>query len=176
MFKSRIQLSMKHLSFFLLPALAIFVTAACVKRPDYPIEPVLNFKGMNKQVIAQGSPSAAADTLAITFGFTDGDGDLGYADGTLDIFLTDSRDGFEETLKLPVIPAQGSGNGISGEITVLVFNKPFNICCTYPNGQVPCTPSTVFPIDTFSYAIRIRDRAGHFSNSVQTGVVSILCN
>lgn len=168
---------MKQLTIFLFSAaLVAMILASCVKRPDYPIEPVLNFIGMNKQIIAQGSPSAAADTLAITFGFTDGDGDLGHPDGTLDIFLTDSRDGFEETLKLPVIPEQGSGNGISGEITVLVFNKPFNICCTYPNGQVPCTPSTVFPTDTFSYSIRIRDRAGHFSNSVQSERVTILCN
>ena len=176
MFKCRIQLSMKQLTIFLFSALAAMILASCVKRPDYPIEPVLNFIGMNKQIIAQGSPSSAADTLAITFGFTDGDGDLGHPDGTLDIFLTDSRDGFEETLKLPVIPEQGSGNGISGEITVLVFNKPFNICCTYPNGQVPCTPSTVFPTDTFSYSIRIRDRAGHFSNSVQSERITILCN
>ncbi len=160
----------------LLSALLLILAASCVKRPDYPIEPVIEFVGINKQAIAQGSPSAALDTLAITFGFTDGDGDLGYSDGTLDIFLTDSRDGFEETLKLPVIPSQGTGNGVSGEITIRIFNKPFNICCTYPTGQVPCTPSTVFPIDTFSYAIRIRDRAGHFSNSVQTDRITILCN
>lgn len=167
---------MKLLSVVSFTASAMLLLFSCVKRPEYPIEPVLDFIGMNKQIIAQGSPNAVFDTLAITFGFTDGDGDLGYADGTLDIFLTDSRDGFEETLKLPVIPEQGSGNGISGEITVLVFNKPFNICCTYPTGQVPCTPSTVFPIDTFSYSIRIRDRAGHFSNSVQTDRITILCN
>lgn len=156
----------------LLPVLS----ASCIKRPDYPVQPVISYIGMNKQTIVQGSAQAAPDTLAITFGFTDGDGDLGHADGTLDIFLTDSRDGFEETLKLPVIPSQGTGNGVTGEITVRMFNKPFRICCTYPNGQVPCTPSTVFPRDTFSFAIRIRDRAGHVSNSVQTGVITILCN
>ncbi len=156
--------------------LVLLIAGACVKRPDYPIEPEIFFIGLNKQTITQGSPSAIADTLAITFGFTDGDGDLGYPSDSLDIFLTDSRDGFEETLKLPVIPIQGTGNGISGEITVRIFNKPFNICCTYPTGQVPCTPSTEFPVDTFSYSIRIRDRAGHFSNSVQTERVTILCN
>lgn len=149
---------------------------SCVKRPDYPFVPNLEFVGLNKTVIAQGSPSANPDTLAIRFRFTDGDGDLGHEDGTLDIFMTDSRDGFEEALKLPVFGDQGVGNGVSGEITIRTFNKPFNICCTYPTGQVPCTPSTVFPTDTFSYAIRIKDRAGNFSNTVQTSTITILCN
>lgn len=158
------------------PFLLALAVTACVKRPDYPIEPVIEFMSMNKQTIAQGSPSAQSDTLAITVSFTDGDGDLGNGEGVVDIFLTDSRDGFEETLQLPDIPTQGTGNGISGEITVRIFNKPFNICCTFPTGQEPCTASTVFPIDTFSYAIRIKDRAGNFSNSVQTSVITVLCN
>jgi hypothetical protein len=156
--------------------MVIFLVSSCVKRPDYPDVPQISFLGVNQTVIAQGSPAAALDTLAIRFRFTDGDGDLGHEDGTLDIFMTDSRDGFEETLKLPVIGDQGVGNGVSGEVTIRTFNKPFNICCTYPTGQVPCTPSTVFPTDTFSYSIRIRDRAGNFSNSVQTSTITILCN
>lgn len=151
-------------------------TSACIKRPEYPFEPVIQYEGLNKRMIAQGSSSALPDTLNLKFSFTDGDGDLGYENDSLDIYLTDSRDGFVETLKLPVFPSQGTGNGISGEITVRIFNKPFNICCTYPNGQVPCTPSTVFPTDTFSYGIQIRDRAGNFSNKVQSEVITILCN
>jgi hypothetical protein len=153
-----------------------FVAIACIKRPEYPIEPVIQYEGLNKRTIAQGSSSALPDTLNLRFSFTDGDGDLGYENDSLDIFLTDSRDGFIENLKLPVFPSQGTGIGISGEITVRIFNKPFNICCTFPNGQVPCTPSTVFPIDTFSYGIQIRDRAGHFSNKVQSEVITVLCN
>ncbi len=154
----------------------VFIAVACIQRPEYPEQPVISYEGLSKRVIAQGSSSALPDTLALLFSFTDGDGNLGYENDSLDIFLTDSRDGFVENLKLPVFPSQGTGNGISGEITVRVFNKPFNICCTYPNGQVPCTPSTIYPTDTFSYGIQIRDRAGNFSNKVQSEVITILCN
>lgn len=154
----------------------VFSAVACIQRPEYPVQPVITYEGLSKRVIAQGSSSALPDTLDLLFSFTDGDGDLGYENDSLDIFLTDSRDGFVENLKLPVFPSQGTGNGISGEITVRVFNKPFNICCTYPNGQVPCTPSTIYPVDTFSYGIQIRDRAGNFSNKVQSEVITILCN
>lgn len=157
-------------------ALTLTLAIACIKPPDYPDEPKIDYIGLSKNVIAQGNGNSPADTLAVVFGFTDGDGDLGSATDSVDIFLTDSRDGFTNSFKLPVIPEQGIGNGISGEITIRIPNKPFNICCTYPDGFDACLPNPNFPVDTFSYGIRIRDRAGRFSNSIQTGTITILCN
>lgn len=157
-------------------ALVFVLVMGCIKPPDYPDEPRIGYIGVNQNTIAQGNGNSPADTLAVLFSFTDGDGDLGTTTDSIDVFLTDSRDGFTNNFKLPVIPEQGLGNGISGEITIRIPNKPFNICCTYPDGADACLPNPSYPIDTFSYGIRIRDRAGRMSNLVQTEKITILCN
>ena len=149
---------------------------ACVQPPDYPNEPVIEFGRLNKNTIAQGNSGAFSDTLAVIFNFTDGDGNIGYEGDSIDVFLMDSRDDFINRFKLPVIPEEGSGNGISGEVTLKIPNKPFNICCTFPDGSSACQPNTTFPTDTFSYTIQIRDRSGTLSNKVQTDLITILCN
>lgn len=157
-------------------ALTVVLVIGCIKPPDYPDEPQIEYVGLSKNTIAQGNGNSPADTLAVVFSFTDGDGDLGSDTDSVDVFLTDSRDGFVNNYKLPLIPEQGLGNGISGEITIRISNKPFNICCTYPDGADACLPNPNYPVDTFSYGIRIRDRAGRMSNLIQTSQITILCN
>ncbi len=166
---------MKTKNYLLLSALA-FGLFNCVQPPDYPNEPEISYIGFNKLSIAQGNQDAPPDTLILMFSFTDGDGDLGNDTDSIDIFYTDSRDGFRGLRRLPVIPDQGTGNGISGEVTLKFPNKPFNICCTYPDGATACQPNPNFATDTFSYTLQIRDRAGNFSNEIQTETVTILCN
>lgn len=145
---------------------------ACVNPPDYPDAPVIEYLGVNKTTVFQGIPSLPADTLAIFFSFTDGDGDLSSQD-TTDVFLYDSR--FPEIpnpYKIPLIPEDGTGNGIRGEITVRIQNA-FNICCI-ENGFA-CPQAATIDLDTFSYEIRIRDRAGNFSNRIRTESIGIRC-
>ncbi len=167
---------MKALKYVFCTTLLALSIGACIQPPDYADEPVLNFISVNKTEIAQGNGNSPADTLAVVFGFTDGDGDLGSPGDSVDVYLKDSRDGFVNTYKLPVIPEEGVGNGISGEITIKIPNVPFNICCTYPDNSDACLPNPNFPTDTFSYSINIRDRAGRLSNTIQTSTVTILCN
>ncbi len=165
-----------RIAFFL--GLPLFVVLSCANAPDYPIEPIIEIMDLNKTSIAQGNGNAAADTLAIRFSFTDGDGDIGFPDDvdSIDTYLTDSRDGFINRFRLPAISTQGVGKGISGEVTLKIPNRPFRICCTFPNGATACEPNTQFPTDTFSYTIQIRDRAGHLSNTIQTQTITILCD
>ena len=163
-------------TYYLLALGLAFLVYNCVQPPNYPNTPQINYVGINQQAISQGNANNPADTLEITLSFTDGDGDLGIDDSTVDFFLTDSREGFVDIKKLPVIPDQGIGNGISGEITVRLLNKPFGICCTYPDGSTPCVPNANFPTDTMSYTIQIKDRAGNMSNKIQTETITILCN
>lgn len=143
---------------------------SCISPPDYPIEPVITFKGMTKNKMAQSQ--FGKDSLSITFSFTDGDGDIGSNDTTLNISLIDTRDGFNASnYKIPYIPEQGSGNGISGEIQIVVFTT----CCYYPDGSNPCAPSTTYPTDTLQYDIYITDRAGHKSNIIRTDPIILDC-
>lgn len=161
-------------------ALSLFVVltllSSCTQPPNYPDVPEIMNVQLNKLAIRQGNQFNPTDTLSVSFDFTDGDGDLGFEQDTIDIFLQDSRDDFETTFRIPFIPNQGTNNGISGTLTVKIVNTPFNICCTFPDGSTACQPNTTFPIDTFSYGIRIRDRAGNFSNKLQTDQITILCD
>lgn len=165
---------MKRIYFYLI-FLAIAGITACTKTPDYPKEPRLTYKGVNKTVITQGSTTAPNDTLVVSFTFTDGDGDLGDGD-SLNIFLFDSRDSSLTPGNIKPIPEQGSGNGISGEILVTLATKApaSKLCCIFPDRRT-CFTDPRYAQDTFSYSIQMRDRAGNWSNSIRTDVITILC-
>lgn len=148
--------------------------SSCVKGPSYPIVPAITFKSVSSELIKSGY----ADT--ITFSFTDGDGDIAITPSTADtcdqcglkhgdstclrlggfnVFLIDSRDTCVGTFASPYIIPDGPNKAIAGEISVIraIDSKK---CFVAP------TPGC--PKDTFTYSIILRDRAGHFSNTVKT--------
>ncbi len=144
----------------------------CTDPPDYPIEPVIEFKTMTKNIMDQSEFND--DSLTVIFTFTDGDGDLGSnpEDNQLDVFLTDTRDGFlANQYRIPFIPQQGVGNGISGEVAIKVFST----CCiteVFP----PCfTTAPDIPTDTVVYQIQIMDRDSNFSNTILTDPITLNC-
>lgn len=147
---------------------------SCIKPPQFPIEPVITYIGVDNPQIFQGSATAPNDTLTIHFSFTDGDGDLSFADDSVDVFLIDSRvPQFPITYRIPSINPEGASNGIQGDIWVNIPNKPLNICC-YINGQA-CAVGTTQAVDTFTYSIQIRDRAGNYSNTIKTERLTVIC-
>lgn len=161
----------------LLLLLCILLAAQfCVKPPDYPKEPVIEFMGLSKTVLKQGK--SKGDSLSISFSYTDGDGDLGFpkTDPTTSVFVRDDRDSFSKfQYQLPYVEPQGAGNGISGEISIVVPTS----CCIFvtPDGTpLACdlVPST-FLYDTLYYFIKIRDRAGHMSNEIKAGPIILSC-
>lgn len=155
-------------------SISFFVLIGCTEPPDYPDEPRIEYIGVNKNSIVQGSATGISDTLIIRFSFTDGDGDLG--SDTTNFFIRDSRDNTLIPNRIFPIPEQGSGNGVSGEITVRIPNKVAgpNICCIFPDRRV-CQTDPRFAQDTFSYLIQIADRAGNLSNQIRTQTLTILC-
>jgi hypothetical protein len=147
----------------------LFTFNSCIKAPDFPIEPVIEFQSISKDVIIQNS--IEEDSLIIVFSFTDGDGDLGDND-SLNVFLTDSRDNFvAERFRIPFVPREGAANGISGDITIRVLST----CCIYPDLTPPCTPSQTNPLDSLFYKIQIKDRAGNESNIIETPRILVRC-
>ncbi|HHB79339.1 MAG TPA: hypothetical protein ENK85_08915 [Saprospiraceae bacterium] len=147
----------------------------CVEPPNYPNEPVIEFLGLSKQVMRQGSQNE--DTMVVRFSFTDGDGDLGAKPSSTDpvgpnVFLIDSRDGYEgNTFQIPFIPEEGAGNGISGTVDLKIFTA----CCIFDDGTAPCGISPTKSRDTLYYSLYIQDRAGHRSNEIQVGPIYLLC-
>lgn len=146
----------------------------CVQPPDYPDEPVIEFQSLSKTTLIQSS--LGVDSVVVTFSYTDGDGDLGFTDTSASIFIVDGRDTFQKpSYRIPSVGTQGAGNGISGEISIVVPNT----CCIYPrsSGIPPCDTSSFAPqkFDTVFYILNIRDRSGHLSNTIQTAPIRLVC-
>lgn len=155
----------------------VVLLSSCIKPPDYPDEPVIEYIGINKKVVTQGN--TIPDTLVMRISFTDGDGDLTFPEDSIDFFAEDSRTGLVSTARMPFIGEENTANGVSGEITIIWSNNALTgggICCLPPNVDLPCEPSQLLPTDTFFYLLQIRDRAGNLSNKVQTDSIVILCN
>jgi len=149
----------------LLSTLIMFGIAACVQPPNYSVEPEIEFVSVSKSEVLQ-----AIDTFRINFSYTDGDGDIGGTSGNNNVIITDSRTGFEETFNVPDIPQQGVSNGISGEISLLVFAS----CCL--NSNPICLPTPNANPEEITYTIRMFDKAGNISNTIQTSPISLICD
>ena len=156
-------------SIFSLFVVLLITFAACVRPPDYPIEPRLEFLGLSKNTVLQG---LTKDTLYLSVSFTDGDGDIGFQNNDSTLFVVDTRRNgarINDVQGLPSVPEQGAGNGITGEIRMRINGG----CCT--NTLVPCSAPFKYSRDTVVYEIYIKDRAGHESNRVKTPPIYILC-
>jgi hypothetical protein len=161
-----------RVNFLLLAAAVVLMYAACVKPPNYPNEPVIEFKSLSKNTLLQSS--LGEDSVVIAFTFTDGDGDLGFTDDSESIFIVDGRDSFmKPSYRIPYIEQQGAGNGISGEIFIVLPTT----CCIYQNGIPPCESGAIAPqpFDTVFYRISIQDRAKNRSNEIQTAPITLRC-
>lgn len=159
-------------SFRILLYLLVFslIGFSCVQESNFSEIPTIEFLGQSKTILNQGA--FMEDSLFIQFSFTDGDGDIGDQD-SINIFLTDTRQNFTTTYRIPEIPNASSSPAIEGTVTLLLFTT----CCIYPdNTQAPCTPSTSMPMDEVTYTLEIRDRAGNVSNSISLQPITLMCN
>jgi len=159
----------------------LIILFGCNTPPDYPDEPVIEFLSMSPDTVSQ------FETFRIEFTFTDGNGDIGFIETDtfscnpctdscllnpdLTVVLMDNRTNcMVIEYHLPFIPPKGSSDAISGIIEILV-----STCCIPPSG-FPCTSDPSYPLDTVSYSITIRDRAGNFSNTIVTPQLFLVCN
>ena len=170
-------------------ALVVYVILACtlfscIKPPSYSVIPNITFQSVS----SSNTISGFSDT--ITFTFTDGDGDIGInPSSTVDtgtvcdncgmqhgdsscmklnafnIFLIDNRDNCVSTFASANVQPTGKYKALSGNIQVITDITQLK-CFSCPCG----TP------DTVTYAIILRDMAGHFSNTIHTTPIVVTCN
>ena len=147
--------------------------SGCVTSPDYPDEPVIEFIAFSKMEMDQGSLNN--DSLFMIISFTDGDGDLGSPPETAEknLFVIDNRTGDTyNSFKTPIIPEEGVGNGVSGEIKALLFTT----CCIFPDNIPPCESPDLYPENEITFDVYLRDQAGNESNRITTPAITLLCN
>lgn len=162
----------KGLFYILFIIANVIIINSCTIAPDYPDEPVIEYIGVSKATLDQGNLNT--DSLFVYFSFTDGDGDLGQqaTDTTRNIFIIDSRTGnVQDKFKSPFIPEEGIGNGITGDVELLVYTT----CCLFPDNTPPCEAPEKYPLDTIVYEIYMKDRAGNISNRIQSEPIILRC-
>ncbi|MBC8048245.1 MAG: hypothetical protein H7Y00_15705 [Fimbriimonadaceae bacterium] len=143
---------------------AIFLTimgfASCIKPPEYPIEPRIEFVSVTKTNFNEITNDVS---FTVTIYFEDGDGDLGGTiDDSVNLFWEDSRvPGVQSPFKIPFIELQGNHKAISG-----------NIYATKTTGCINPGVET----DSFTYKIHIIDRAGHESNIIELPAMTVVCD
>jgi len=156
--------------------LALTLFQFCVKPPDYPDAPVIEFKSISRTTMKQ-TPlmPTPPDTVLISFTYTDGDGDLGSEDKEANIFVKDLRDSMlpAETFSIPYIKPQGTGNGISGDISVKIFSTS----CIYIDAEGNKIQGLDVPValDTVNYQVWIKDRKGNESNKIDIPPITLIC-
>lgn len=165
--------------------------SACITEPDYSDVPAISFTGV------QSSPSATqarADSLTISLGFQDGDGDLGLqssdslppfslfnGDGTeneffFNYFVTFEKknNGTFELVTLPDTDIPVSLNGrfpplnTLGRKVTLEGDLHYSFLVFYGGNFSPIQAN-----DTLRFKIKIADRTLNLSNEIETGEVVI---
>lgn len=157
--------------------------SSCFNEPDYSNTPVIEFKGIDRYTIAAGSGvgQSKRDSIVITIGFKDGDGDLGNSlppsktDST--IFANNGNWGnyqiktfrlinrqyvelvqqVNQTLIFPDLARNKPKGAIEGNLD---FNQVFQ----YGFG------SRLYPT---KFQIKIRDRALQESNVIETDTINL---
>jgi len=119
--------------------------------------------------------SLNTDSLFITIGFKDGDGDIGSTpdESNDNIVVIDNRtQEIFDRYKIPEISEQGSQNGIEGDITI----KLFTTCCIFPEPIPPCVNPVQYPENDISFSIFMIDDSGNNSDTISTPSITLLCN
>ena len=157
----------------------------CRKVPKFSETPNIQFKDINKKTFfnaAQSPPppiavgdSIFADSVIIGVHFEDGDGDLGFPDdqrseSNVDYFVDVYRQtngvftlvtfpgGITFNGHLPLLAPVGMPGPIEGDV---FYAMTFN----YSTDQVAD--------DTLKFAVKLKDRKGNYSNTVESGPVII---
>jgi hypothetical protein len=139
--------------------------SACRKTPAGP-EPIIEVKTVSKVFLKQNGQ----DSLYLTLGFEDAEGDLG-SESVDNILVSDGRTG--NLLASYRIPNYLNDQNAyrKGEITLVVYSG----CCIY-SDSTSCRPNPAVSTDTMKYQIKIRDQAGNWSNEVLSPNIVLECN
>jgi len=151
-----------------------FIVASCIDAPSFDDVPAIS----NPQVFLTSNPVSGApgatDTVQLVFDFSDGDGDIGYdQDDSTNIppphvFLTFQE--FDSTFNqytIPYVPSNGGVPDITGTVTITILAQTGTFL-----GSCLSNPQ----VNTASYSIYIKDRAGNSSNVISFDPINIDCD
>ena len=172
---------------FILILLCIIGMAACQKKVEYPIEPVISYQGL---AYVMNADSTLTGEVVLSIGYTDGDGDLGLDDADT-LYPFGPRDPHYYNLIIDYLKWDGhtfvetpllSWNQQTQSYDTISFNARFKrlvfndeekaISGTIDYTMMVYNPLS--PTDTVKFRVHLIDRALHESNTIETN--SILFN
>lgn len=146
---------------------------SCIDAPSFDDIPEIS----NPRVLLSSNPISgdptASDTLLLKFDFKDGDGDIGYNQNDSvnipppHVFLTfEEFDSTFTNFTIPIVPSNGGVPDITGTVTITILTSTgtfFGACLSNPQ------------VNTATYSISIKDRAGNQSNELAFNTINIDC-
>ncbi len=161
----------------------LFAVSACISEPDYSKTPAISFKGVVKYPIeaGKGVGQSKRDSVVITIGFQDGDGDMG--ETTTDtarikqIFSNETWGNYElRTFEL--------ANGKFTELLLGGVNGKLFYPRLTKDGQKGAIEGTLdfsqkffyqtgYRLAPVKFQIRVRDRALNVSNVIETDTIRV---
>ncbi len=138
--------------FFGLVAVLLWTGYGC---GDEPLEPIPPEPVIELIAVAPVRIQALEDSVVFRLRYTDGDGDLGFveADSAV-VYLSDERFGLTEEFHVPPLAPLSAQIAITGVLDIVLRQ-------TIMMDPLAAEEPVVF-------SLRIRDRAGNWSNAVQT--------
>ena len=143
-------------------AILFLMTSSCKKdnssqpNPLISIIPLIELQSISPDTIHQ-----LADSLVFQIKYTDGDGDLGdYDADTLSFWITDNRFPLTEKFHIPPLAPAGTTVAISGTLNAVLDH----IILKDQNASS----------ESATFTVKLKDRAGNWSNEITTAPVIIL--
>jgi hypothetical protein len=153
---------------FIILILLLIIAYSCRKKETYPVIPHIDYKSCLIYQSKAGVDSAGV----LTISFTDGDGDIGRAQGdtATDFFINffekqkkELKQFFINNIpinfnsKIPYVTPSGNNKNIKGDISITLDLYPFVIF------NIPANKS-----DTVAFQVYITDRSKNKSNVIMT--------
>ena len=170
---------------FAISFLAFVILAACQKKVEYPIEPVITYQGV---AYVMDADSVLTGEVVLSIGYTDGDGDLGLDDADT-VYPFGPRDPHYYNLIIDYLKWDGtqfvetpllSWNQQTQSYDTVSFNARFKRLVFNDeekaiSGTIDYTMMVYNPLspnDTIKFRAHLIDRALHESNKIETEIIN----
>ncbi|MFT5886678.1 MAG: hypothetical protein ACI9IP_003146 [Arcticibacterium sp.] len=151
----------------------LVVMSSCFKEPDFSFTPEISFDSINSVVRLDPFIGATKDSVIITIKFKDGDGDLGVNLGEDQIDTVGGKTDFNYLLT-NFRKVNGSflkfesSEVSSGYFPKLLYEEKPGAIEGKLNYSYDFIHAFTPKLDTLKFEVQIKDRAGNFSNVIET--------
>jgi hypothetical protein len=135
--------------------LAIWISGCKKDEEKYSDIPAITFESINP-----GSVQQLKDSVIVTIGYTDGNGDLGENNSAVkNAFITDSRNDLTYSFRVKQLAPNDANIIIKGRLLIVIPQVALN--------------NLSGTSETATFSVYVEDRAGNKSNVVNTSSITI---